>query len=379
MTPPLDEEEEDTETRLLEAEARRELERDGCPPCYPADLHVPIRNPPEKYEPIIRYWQSFPGTGDVVLRAQLHDWRNFRVFQSSARHRRRNGGSNQVGNRASGRLSRCELGVNADLRPVLKEPIWLDDWEDFQKYQHHRLGRFAAKLDKLEKELNETRRRPGDRSDQAAEYVSQEADVVQHLFEVAQQDLERHKILLQWIEQERHAMVCGQDEPSQRDGQGAQVEVIRRGLRGCRPRQSVCSTLLGKSKILKATPKRRYQGKGHVRSCPEPGDQNQTNDPNHYPSGISGQCAVKSGRAQTTPVNIVPRQLAYEMRRSADIGRSSRPGRHLRGNPQVRSLQQGRAGVRHVSRPPYSLQPVCKVVTTRSGRKSRPPVKWAPG
>ncbi|KAL9118737.1 MAG: hypothetical protein Q9187_004713, partial [Circinaria calcarea] len=78
MTPPLDEEEENEESRLLEAQGRKELENDGCPPCYPPDLEIPLQNPPEKYQPIIGYWQSFPGTGDVVLRAELSEWRKRR-------------------------------------------------------------------------------------------------------------------------------------------------------------------------------------------------------------------------------------------------------------------------------------------------------------
>lgn len=90
MTPPLDEEEENEESRVLEAQARKELENEGCPPCYPPDLDIPLRNPPEKYQAIIWYWQSFPGTDDVVLCAQLSDWRKFRTSQGRDRARYRN-------------------------------------------------------------------------------------------------------------------------------------------------------------------------------------------------------------------------------------------------------------------------------------------------
>ena len=81
MTPPVDEEEEDEESRLLEVQSRKELENEGCPPCYPPDLDIPLRNIPEKYRAITSYWKSFPGTGDVVLRAQLSDWQNFARFK----------------------------------------------------------------------------------------------------------------------------------------------------------------------------------------------------------------------------------------------------------------------------------------------------------
>jgi hypothetical protein len=38
LTPPIDSEEELEEARVLEFQARKELEDDGCPPCYPPDL-----------------------------------------------------------------------------------------------------------------------------------------------------------------------------------------------------------------------------------------------------------------------------------------------------------------------------------------------------
>jgi len=68
--PPLIGEERDEESGLLEAQARQDLESEGCAPCYPARLEVPVRHPPEKYRQIIEYWQSLRSTDDVVLCAQ---------------------------------------------------------------------------------------------------------------------------------------------------------------------------------------------------------------------------------------------------------------------------------------------------------------------
>lgn len=41
-TPPLDKEEENEESRLLEAQWCKELDTEGCPPCYPPDLDIPL-------------------------------------------------------------------------------------------------------------------------------------------------------------------------------------------------------------------------------------------------------------------------------------------------------------------------------------------------
>ncbi len=42
MTPPLDDEVEDNESREMEAEARKTMKTEGCPPCYSAYLEVPL-------------------------------------------------------------------------------------------------------------------------------------------------------------------------------------------------------------------------------------------------------------------------------------------------------------------------------------------------
>jgi hypothetical protein len=81
----VDVEEENIETRSFEAQARKELEKEGCPPCYPPYLDIPLRNIPHEYQAIMAYWQSFPSTGDAVLCAQLSDWKMFRVFQQHIR------------------------------------------------------------------------------------------------------------------------------------------------------------------------------------------------------------------------------------------------------------------------------------------------------
>ncbi|KAK3110211.1 hypothetical protein LTR53_015724, partial [Teratosphaeriaceae sp. CCFEE 6253] len=79
--PPLIGEERDEESHLLEARARQDLESEGCAPCYPPHLEVPVRHPPEEYRQIIEYWQSLGFTDDVVLCAQRSDWRKFRHYQ----------------------------------------------------------------------------------------------------------------------------------------------------------------------------------------------------------------------------------------------------------------------------------------------------------
>ncbi|KAF2453501.1 hypothetical protein BDY21DRAFT_367029 [Lineolata rhizophorae] len=116
LTPPLDPEADEEESRSIEDQARKDLEREGCPPCYPTNLEFPLRDIPEKYQGVISYWKSFPGTDDVVLRAQLSDWERFR--QQSR----------------------------------------LENWVEFQNYHIHIHERLEKEIDDLKRELNVSRK-----------------------------------------------------------------------------------------------------------------------------------------------------------------------------------------------------------------------------
>lgn len=79
LTPPVDEDEKNEESRRLEAHARKELEDAGCPPCYPPDVDITTRNVPQKFQAIVDYWLASLRTDDVVLCAQVriigNSWR----------------------------------------------------------------------------------------------------------------------------------------------------------------------------------------------------------------------------------------------------------------------------------------------------------------
>lgn len=144
---------------MFENQARKELESENCPPCYPPHLDILLQNIPEEYRLIVSYWQSFPGTGDVVLRAQLSDWRKFCVFQERVR----------------------------------------------AYYQNKPFSNFVNVVRDLKKELDDARKKADD-----AEAVRQE-------LENSEWNLERHKVLLLWIEQKRRTMNSGYPTPAEED------------------------------------------------------------------------------------------------------------------------------------------------------------------
>ena len=84
MTPPYDDEAKEEDFNSMEPQARKDLEKEGCPPCYPPDLEYPLRDVPEKHRGIISYWRSI-SFGDEVLCRQSSDWKEFRKFQGKNR------------------------------------------------------------------------------------------------------------------------------------------------------------------------------------------------------------------------------------------------------------------------------------------------------
>ena len=253
MTPPLDEEEENEESRLLEAQARKELENDGCSPCYPPDLEVPLRDPPGKYRSIIGYWQSFPGTGDVVLRAQLSGWRKFRMSQPRVRHRFRNKPFSEYVDEVRERRQRHQLGRDVSLQLDPKQQSLLENWVEFQNYHLRGLERFREKQERLRKELDDIQRTTG-----GADTAASERAVRQFLQNV-ERDLKRHKVLLQWIEQERRAIDPEYQTPIQEDedNHAAVLKTLQRSSTHDTRTRKPTSMILGNVRVSKVTPKKQ--------------------------------------------------------------------------------------------------------------------------
>ena len=132
---------------MFEAQARKDLESDGCPACYPPHLDVPVRNPPEEYKPIIDYWHSLASTGDIVLCAQRAGWQEFRAFQAGVR--RRYPIFNTIIDDVRERRRRCELDGVVNLIPDLKQQTRQQNWLEFQNYHLRQHERLEKKRDKL--------------------------------------------------------------------------------------------------------------------------------------------------------------------------------------------------------------------------------------
>jgi len=194
---------------VLEAQARQDLESEGCPPCYPPDLDIPIRNPPEKYQAIIGYWYSLAGTGDVVLCAQRSDWRRFRASQPRARARYRNKPFSEFVEDTRERRRRYRLGGDISLQLDPEQQSQLENWTEYQNYHLKRLEQSEKKQVDLERQLEDAQKKAKDTDTAASQPVAHDIEVIPRILGIVEWDLQRLKVLLQWIENERQAMDLG--------------------------------------------------------------------------------------------------------------------------------------------------------------------------
>ncbi|KAK5651040.1 hypothetical protein OQA88_1062 [Cercophora sp. LCS_1] len=206
ITPPLNEEEENQESRLLEAQVRQDLLEDGCPPCYPPNLEIPLRPPfPAECQAIIDYWLSFPGTGDVPLCAQRTAWQRFRTWQKRTRQRFE---FSNFEDTVRKRRQRHRLDGNVHLTAELERQGQLERWIEFQDYQFRHLEKLEKDKDTFEEELSHVK----DMGRAASATANPDCDaddsvaITSQLLETACRDLRRHMVLLQWIEQRRQGI-----------------------------------------------------------------------------------------------------------------------------------------------------------------------------
>ena len=363
MTPPLDDEVEDNESREMEAKARKTMETEGCPPCYPTHLEIPLREPPEKYQAIISYWKSFPGTGDVVLRAQLSDWKRFRGFQKEVRQYYRHRNFSEFVDQVRERRRRHGLGGNVCLRLDLKQSR-LETWIEFQDWHLQRLEGFEKHRDKLRKELDDAQ---GEVKDIGATEVT---EACEQELEYAEWVLKRHNTLLHWIEQERLAIDTRCStlvKEEDRSNQDAALKAVQRASPTTRRRkQPEAPTVLGEVRVSKAK-RRKPNTPRQRRKIPEsePGIEDLDTPESNTPQAPKRRESKLQRNKTETPLRQLRPQRVSKINQLIDANvKSPRRAR------QKRSPDQSRSNSRWA---PQRLQHSHVDVKTRSGRLSRRP------
>ncbi|KAJ2896231.1 uncharacterized protein MKZ38_005725 [Zalerion maritima] len=246
LTPPVDEDEKNEESRRLEAHARKELEDAGCPPCYPPDVDLTTRNVPQKFQAIVDYWLASLRTDDVVLCAQVSAYRKFLADQLQTRRRFRNKCFGKYEDEVRERRRRyCLLG-DVHLLPDSRQQSRLQNWVEFQNYHLKILELLETEQDESQQKLDDARKLASDRSAPAPECAGGDAEALEHILERAKRSIGQRKVLLDWIEQWRQTVLSK-----------AGPRISARGGRRRGSKASSPSTVLGQAKVVEAKPKKR--------------------------------------------------------------------------------------------------------------------------
>ena len=366
MTPPLDEEVENNTSRSIESQARKVLENEGCPPCYPTYLEIPLRDPPQKYRPITSYWKSFPGTGDVVLRAQLSDWKRFREFQKAVRRYYRHRTFSEFLDQVRERRRKHGLGGNACLRFDLEQSP-LETWFEFQDWHLQHLEGFEKNRNELRNAL--------DNAGQEAEGggAAEEAEAYRQDLEHAEWELKRHNTLLHWTEQERLARDSEYPTPVEEenpDDWDATPRAVRSAsASGRRKRQLEAPAVLGPVRVSKVKRGKRNTPRQERKTIEsDPGIE----DLDTAESSISQAPQRRDSKPRRTKTETAlyrhGSQRVSKRKRFADANARTR-----RMTRQKRSPDQARY---NRGPPPQWPRPRHVNVITRFGRVSRRPERW---
>lgn len=376
LTPPLDTEEELENDRVLEIQARKELEDYGCPPCYPPDLEFPVRNPPEQYQAIVQYWNSYDY---VPLCRQKMDWELFCSHQAGARCRNRPF-SNFV-DEVRERRQRHGLGGDVRLLFNTEQQSQLDNWIEFQNHHLKGLERLEKKRDMVKQGLDDAQKLAGNKNTAPNILGLTPVQMCTMSLEAGEQYVKSHRVLLHWIEQQRLAMDPGHPTPVKEDHEDQNVApkaVRKTSTRGRRTKQTEGPSVLGKIRVTKAKSKQRNTRNMRTQKLKapelEPPIQNldvilqsSTSQASKHPK--TKHPGTKSRYTEIDrPLRQIHPQSVSKASRFAGIRVKSPSGPRGSGAEQTQSLDRAR-------RPTPQRAQSALTFTTRSGRISRPPTK----
>ena len=316
------------------------------------------------------YWQSFPRTGDVVLCAQNSGWQQFRTFQWKVRRPSRRKPFSEYEDEA--RRRRQSYGLDGDVRLVseLERQSQLGHWIEFQAYQLERLERLKKDQSGLKQELGEVRQKPKDADAVGAECSADDAAAIEQLLGNAEWDLERHMVLLRWIEQKRLEMDPEYPETSRKqenDGQDAIPILGRRASTHVRQgRRQKSPPVLGKFRISKATPQKRRTPTQKRMGASEPKLTTQLSDVPRSSIPTTLKFRQTKSRRKTKEEKPLGQLRPQRVTKPQHPTVARQSGRQSRSTGPIRSSDRLRAKRRPATQQP---QPAAQIIT-KSGRIS---------
>ncbi|KAK1808637.1 hypothetical protein LTR12_016999 [Friedmanniomyces endolithicus] len=337
--PPLFGEERDEESRLLEAQARQDLESEGGAPCYPAHLKVP----------------SLGFTDDVVLCAQRSDWRKFRHCQRLQRRYYRKKPFGFLEKEVRERRQRNGLDDDIRLLPDPRQQNRQQDWIEFQDFHLEFWERKTKDRQELRDRLEEARRIASDRGAEGSGGAARDVMGIPQILEYADSILRWHDVFLQWIERQRVAMESHPPTPVEQSSGDQETSAPH-------PPDEPSKSPAGVVEFSNST----AQSTEHV--------------PKDIALAFPNSARQIPKRRKSNPRRTKEKALAqFSPPRVAKASRSAGPRTKPRAGTQRSGARQNRVQAKHQRSPSTERPlPARRSITTRSGRISREPQRWVP-
>ena len=213
------------ELRAEDPEHRRKLEEEGCPLALPVILREgePV---PEEYQAITSYWEPnyiFPTGLGLIHGEQLRHWDDFQQVRRRDRdYYRRH--PEKFGNLEKYSVTmREKYGVPGEFRLQMdeKQQTRLETWSEFQIFclhHHDRLWKILRHNErKLEKQIKLAEENAQGVCRRTKYRVPRYHFPVSRWIELNHERIEKHKVLLDWVQKQRVKMELEQAASAEED------------------------------------------------------------------------------------------------------------------------------------------------------------------
>lgn len=274
-----------------------------------------------------------------MLCAQLSGWQEFRASQTRTRRHYRTRLFSELIDEISERRRRHKVGGEVRLLLDPKQQSRLENWMEFQNYHLKRFEQFEKKWDDLRKELDDAVKKVEDTDTAGYERAAEDVEIIQQILKNAERDLERHKVLLEWIEQERQAMNPGYLTPVEdnNDQDIASKAVRRTSPRNHQKKRPETSTVLGKARVTKAKPKKR---KMQTQQLEAPAIKPTVQNSNAIKPSSIPQAPKRQRTKKETPLRQLHPQRVSKAKSFAGTGAEPLSRTQCRSARQMRSLDR---------------------------------------
>lgn len=381
-TPPPDLEADREKCYLLEEHAREDLEKDGCPPCYPTDPTFLLQDPSAQYIKIKSYWEVSPMAEGGIFCAQRKDWKAFRRFQErNRRHYLQRKTFAELETKIHERRRKYKLEGDVYLHPDPMQQSRLENWIEFQDY-HLQIHEELEKKVQSEREcLDITRTKSKDADSFEAGHVALCMEAYEVRFASAASKMKSHEdILLQWIEQQRIMMIVTQAASCDYTGNyNDQKDTIRTEPTSYNQKKKTkARSLLSpvQSGVSKHAPQKRSpsrQKSGLLREA-----ENVLTDSGVIQSMLRTpklrKCKSRSVKGNTPLLPFNPQKVTKTARKASGSKQPADINVNLHLTSRLRTTKQRNSTERIQLRNQRSAQMhPTNIYLTRSGRKSRRP------